>query len=804
MTSDAPVSAQIFSISKRLILGLLILSAFAIGTTVLIRSTFVEYRGTALITLTGGAILEDLLEARLAVVQWELSQDDAYAEEFRGNIEELVAAEADVMADMDQPAYVTEAFENLKADLAEYDAQFYTMLAARADYDALQEEVMEAGLTAQASLTEIMTMAHEDGDTTAVFYAGRVQQAAMSGRYYLGRYQRTENPADLEQSVAEMRRASSEVKTLRIGVDDPLMIELVDGTFGNIMRFVNRADALSEAVQIQVNARGVMDTLGQGIASDVETVIDLAADRQNMLGPRGYAISFWAVVAICGAALLIVALGWRVSKKLSTRISGDIEDAVATMSHIAEGDLDIAVQNSDLDNEIGRMAKALEVFKANGKASIEASEREKAAEAERRRAAEAQKQRQAEQEAAAQEQAEAARKKMIADLSSSLGNVVSAASDGDFSRRVDADFNDDELAALAGNVNTLVESVEHGLSATGETLSRVAGGDFTQQMQGEFKGAFKDLQSSTNHMIDALSTLIGDIGGSVVNLSSSSDELRDTSDALSKQAEQNAASLEETSAALEELTASIKQVSGNMETANRSAGVARETAETSSVVAADAAEAINRISQASQDIAKVVTVINDISFQINLLALNAGVEAARAGEAGRGFSVVASEVRQLAQRAGEAAKEIDDVIASSDRAVVEGVEKVNNARTSLDKISQSVVGVSEGIDQITSAIAEQVNGIAEINSAVAQIDSNTQKQAASFEEVTATSALLSNEADGLKQSTAMFKTASNVVSLAKERNAGTQKAETAPGPSGSPAAAAAHNLAIDHDSWDDF
>lgn len=184
---------------------------------------------------------------------------------------------------------------------------------------------------------------------------------------------------------------------------------------------------------------------------------------------------------------------------------------------------------------------------------------------------------------------------------------------------------------------------------------------------------------------------------------------------------------------------------------------AQSNAEKGGEVARQAVDAMDGIKTSSQEISKITSVIDDIAFQTNLLALNAGVEAARAGEAGRGFAVVATEVRALAQRSSDAAREIDTLISSSGEQVERGVTLVDNTGAALASIVKSVSEISKRVSTIAASAREQSGALAEINTAVNELDHVTQQNAAMFEETTAASHALTAEADALAGAVARFK-----------------------------------------------
>ncbi len=236
-----------------------------------------------------------------------------------------------------------------------------------------------------------------------------------------------------------------------------------------------------------------------------------------------------------------------------------------------------------------------------------------------------------------------------------------------------------------------------------------------------------------------LRTAIGRVKESSEVLVRSASEISSGSADLSQRTEEQASSLEETASSMEEMTSTVKQNADNSRQANQLAVGAREQAEKGGKVVTDAVAAVNEINIASKKIADIIGVIDEIAFQTNLLALNAAVEAARAGEQGRGFAVVAGEVRTLAGRSAEAAKQIKELITDSVEKVGHGAELVDASGKTLREIMNSVKKVTDIISEIAAASEEQASGIEQVNKAVMQMDEVTQQNAALVEESAAAS-----------------------------------------------------------------
>ncbi|WP_187639992.1 methyl-accepting chemotaxis protein [Bosea sp. F3-2] len=438
-------------------------------------------------------------------------------------------------------------------------------------------------------------------------------------------------------------------------------------------------------------------------------------------------------------ATLVISIG--VALVFAQRsITRPILDLSEVMEKLTAGDTRIDVPHADRPDEIGAMARAVSVLRESTEQVALLQEQERAAAA-----------------------ARLARAQSMEAVVSDVGEVVAAAAAGDFSARLQINDADEQMQRLVAGINEINVVVDSATTEFAQALSAIAGGDLTSRVETAYRGRFADLKGAINETVDRLSATVATIQTTSADVGLAAREINMGADDLSKRTEEQASSLEETAATTEELAASVKASAQAAKDAARIADDAMQAAENGGAIAGQAVEAMARIESASQKISDIIRVIDDIAFQTNLLALNAAVEAARAGEAGKGFAVVASEVRTLAQRSGEAAKDISGLISSSNAEVGAGVKLVRQAGDQLARILEASQKVAATIADISAASGEQANGIDEMSQAVAHLDEMTQQNAALAEESAASANALSGRIGQLNELVATFRTGREAV-----------------------------------------
>ena len=438
------------------------------------------------------------------------------------------------------------------------------------------------------------------------------------------------------------------------------------------------------------------------VLAEITALRSAAQADKDVLGAEVEGLVDSTILSILAGVALALVLGALIAAYLSRDLRRRLTATVAQTNRLAAGDLDVAITGAEGRNELADLARALTIFRQNEIAARDVAEQSRRAEAEAAAAADL--------EARQQE-------RVVRDI--------------------------------------------------GAGLSRLAQGDLTEQIPSPAHDPFP---AGYDGLRQAFNTVVTNLTGTVARITDVADQVRGgageitaAAQDLAGRAETQAATLEQSAAALNQMNASVQSTADRARQAEQASHKNRETAEASAKVVGDAVAAMRGIEASSDQITRIIGVIDDIAFQTNLLALNAGVEAARAGEAGRGFAVVASEVRGLAQRASESAREIKALISQSASQVKAGSALVGRTGDSLGEILTRAQEVSHQISAIALAANEQSVGLAEVNTGVNQLDQVTQQNAAVAEQANAAAASLQQRAMDLIREISGFRIATRAM-----------------------------------------
>ncbi|MBE7939280.1 MULTISPECIES: PAS domain-containing methyl-accepting chemotaxis protein [Ramlibacter] len=314
-----------------------------------------------------------------------------------------------------------------------------------------------------------------------------------------------------------------------------------------------------------------------------------------------------------------------------------------------------------------------------------------------------------------------------------------------------------QAGAVAGLAAWLTRRITRPLAACTQMANRMAAGELRKMAVSGRRDGIGELEGALAQLNVNLQAMVGDVRTAATDITEAAAEMGRASADLSVRTEAQAASLEQTAAAIDQIAATVRRNADSATSATQQSVRAGEVAERGSAVVGQVVAGMRGIEGAAGRIASINSVVDGIAFQTNLLALNAAVEAARAGEQGRGFAVVAQEVRGLAQRSADAARQIRDLVEETRRAVGEGVGTAGHAGKTLDEVLQAAREVGSLVEGISHASSEQSTGIGEVNAAVAQLDAATQQNAAMVQRTSASASQLASQAEGLRDAVKLFR-----------------------------------------------
>lgn len=558
--------------------------------------------------------------------------------------------------------------------------------------------------------------------------------------------------AELDRAVQLFPQSEADLRETQAGID-------------RLTALANtRYDKANERMKVMEEAEVAFDATFEAFTNGADAAETLIQEEMEQGWQALQANTRLATTALASAGLiLLISLGLAY-RQLNVSFAKRLKDLSQTIAPLLQGNFDVEAPKWRSQDEVGVMRDAVDDMRKAfmQQVELERKAKQESAEADRQKkeAEQAKFAAEADRKSAIEaREAAVARAKATEVFANKFQDIVVSAGQGHFDQRIEVQFDQSDLNDLAEGMNRLMHEVGRGVTETGFVLEGLARGDLSNRVTGEFSGAFDDLKNNVNATAEKMHEIVAAIGASSSQIVGGAQDIATNSDGLASRTSNQAKTVEDIVSSMAQVSGQMTETAQNADQMADQAQSAEDHAMNGNRVLETTVAAIEQVNKSSMEVRKIVSVIDDISFQTNLLALNAGVEAARAGEAGKGFAVVAHEVRQLAQRASQAAQDIGELIDGSARDVEEGVRLVNETGNVLNDVVAAISNLSEATKQIKRAGEEQSHRVESVSRSIGEMDKMTQQNAQVAESGAGASRVLLEEAQRLKALLEFFETA---------------------------------------------
>ncbi len=647
---------------------------------------FTSYRDMARDNILASQIQANMLMARMQASQGNI---DSFNHFFKLSKEDLQKAQQYV----EEPTRA-ELVKDIEKDLSSYEQDFNQIVNYEKQSDELLANLTIYGNNIERLLTSIMNSAYKDGDKDAALSTAKGIRVLLLARLYISKFLISNNKEDNQNAINEFKILEKNLKNIQSNIQDKKRIAQLKEATEYIHKYNNDLNKIISAINLRNNLINGLDILGPRIGENAEKIKLSLKEAQNKIGPEvaknnAQLEIFTIFISLLGISFIVL-IGIYIPKNISNEINSFQEGLLNFFKYLNREIPDTKLLENVTDSEIGIMSKVVNENIIKTKKSIE------------------------EDRAIINETVE----------------VLAEFEKGDLCQRITAQVSNPSLNELKDVLNNMGNNLKHNIDNILIVLEEFADYNYLKKVNTDgIKKHLERLGTGVNSLGVSITKMLIENKKNGLILNDSSSTLLSNVKILNDSSNNAAASLEETAAALEEITSNISLTTNKIIKMNELTTDVNNSANTGEQLSIKTDQAMNEINTQVSYINEAITVIDQIAFQTNILSLNAAVEAATAGEAGKGFAVVAQEVRNLATRSAEAAKEIKDLVENATKKAEEGKEIANRMRDGNTKLKENINQTIELISDISLAAKEQQIGITQINDAISSLDQQTQNNA---------------------------------------------------------------------------